>query len=237
MQQIRLSEISIDVILKDIKNIHLSVHPPTGRVRISAPARFDLDTIRIFALSKINWIRKHRTGFKKQEREAKRDYITQESHYFLGKRFLLKVIEEQAPPRVVRKHNTIELYVRKTNSAQKKQEILTTWYRQQLKQILPKYISKWEDKMDVRVSQHGIRKMKTRWGTCNRESKRIWFNLELAKKPPQCLEYIVVHEMVHLLERKHNERFKALMDKYMPQWRLYKEELNRFPLSHAEWKY
>lgn len=236
-KKISLGDIDIDVIQKNIKNVHLSVHPPTGRVRISAPERMNLDTIRLYAISKIHWIRKHQTKLRKQEREAPREYISGESHYFLGKRYLLKVVEHSMSPSVVLKHSIIELYIRKNTNTHKRQAILEEWYRKRIKEIVPKYISMYEEKMRVSVREWGIKKMKTKWGTCSITAKRIWLNLELAKKPLHCLEYVIVHEMVHLLERKHNERFIAYMDRYMSQWKAYKEELNRFPVSHAEWSY
>ena|SRR3989338_2368348 len=237
MIQIELGPMNIDVVRKNIKNVHLSVYPPKGRVRISAPNRLDLDTIRIFAISKLNWIRKQQTRFLKQDREAPREYVTREGHYYLGKRYLLKVVHRPIPAEVVLRHDTIELYVRGNASIEQKREVLNEWYRQRLKEIVPKFISKWEKAMKVSVKDFGVKRMKTKWGTCNRNAKRIWINLELAKKPIQCLEYLVVHEMVHLLERGHNERFIALMDKFSPQWRHHREELNRFPVSHAEWSY
>ena len=237
MRQIDLGNISVDVIQKNIKNIHLSVYPPTGRVRIAAPLRMDLETIRVFAISKLGWIKKQQVKFRNQQRETPREFTTRESHYFLGKRYLLKVVEADLPPVVKIKHNTLILKVRKQTSQELKQFILHNWYRQQLKELIPKYISKWEVRMKVRVAEFGVKKMKTKWGSCNRDAKRIWLNLELAKKPVECLEYIVVHEMIHLLERNHNERFIAYIDKYLPQWRHYKEELNRLPVSHADWNY
>jgi|ERR1035437_2514284 predicted metal-dependent hydrolase len=237
MQQLKLGAITVDVIQKNIKNVHLSVYPPTGRVRIAAPERMNLDTIRIYAISKLGWIKKQQTRFKNQEREAPREYITMESHYYNGKRYLLKVVEHDATPKVIMKPGRIELYVRPKTSREKKQIILEQWYRAKLKESVAEYISIWEPKMKVKVTEFGIKKMKTKWGTCNREAKRIWLNLELAKKPSQCLEYIVVHEMVHLLERKHNDRFVSFMDKFQPQWRMHKEELNRLPVSHSDWKY
>lgn len=237
MPTIDLGKFTADVELKDIKNIHLSVYPPTGRVRIAAPSRLDLETIRIFAISKLSWIKKQQTKLRNQEREAPREFTTQESHYYLGKRYLLKVLETENKPSVSIKHNKLLLQIKPNTDLTHRQIILQEWYREQLKNLVPKYITKWEEKMQVKVSEFGIKKMKTKWGTCNREVKRIWINLELAKKPLECLEYIVVHEMVHLLERNHNDRFIAYMNKFLPQWRHYKEELNRLPVSHVNWKY
>lgn len=237
MNQLQISEIKIDVIQKDIKNLHLSVYPPSGRVKISAPVRMDLETIRLYAISKLSWIRNHQSKFKNQERETSRDYVSNESHYFNGKRYLLKVIEHNEPPKVVLKHSTIELHVRPKSSIGKKQAILEDWYRLTLKEKAAHLIPKWEKRMNVSVNEIAIKKMRTKWGTCNSKKKRIWLNLELAKKPPQCLEYILVHEMVHLLEKNHNEIFIAYMNKYLPKWRSYKQELNKIPLGHVEWEY
>jgi predicted metal-dependent hydrolase len=237
MQQIKLGDIDIDVVHKDIKNLHLSVYPPSGKVRISAPLRMDLDTIRVFAVSKLGWIKKQQAKLREQEREAPREYLNRESHYYLGKRYLLKVIEHHAPPKVVLKHHTLVLYLRENTSAERSKAVLENWYRQKLKELIPPFIKKWEKIIGVEVKEFGIKKMKTKWGTCNREAGRIWLNLELAKKPLHCLEYIIVHEMVHLLERKHNEIFIAYMDKFLPQWRFYREELNKSPLRHENWSY
>ena len=237
MAQLQLGNITVDVVQKDIKNIHLSVYPPTGRVRISAPTRMDLDVIRVFAISKLSWIKKQQAKFKNQEREAPREFLNKESHYFNGKRYLLKVIEKDAAPRVELKHCKIELYVRPQTSRDKIQSVLDEWYRKQLKASLPALIESWERKINVQVNEFGVKKMKTKWGACNREAKRIWLNLELAKKPAECLEYIVVHEMVHLLERNHNDRFVSLMDEFMPKWRFYKDELKRLPVRHDDWNY
>ena len=236
IQTIDLGEIKAEVVQKDIKNIHLSVYPPNGRVKIAAPFRMDLETIRIFAISKLGWIKRQQTKLRSQEREAPREFISRESHYYLGKRYLLKVIHGDKPS-VTIKHNKLILQVKPTTSMEQRQVIMQEWYREQLKALVPNYIAKWEKIMDVRVSEFGIKKMKTKWGTCNPEVKRIWINLELAKKPLECLEYIVVHEMVHLLERNHNERFIAYMSKFLPQWKHLKEELNRLPVSHLDWEY
>jgi len=234
---INVGDIFVNVIHKDIKNVHLSVHPPQGRVTISAPLRMDLETIRLFCISKLGWIRKQQVKLKNQKREAAREYITRESHYYLGQRYLLKVVEQNTAPKVVLKHGTIELYIREGTSITKRKEILQGWYRQQLRALIPQYIAKLEKKMNIKVAEVGIRIMKTKWGTCNPKAKRIWLNTELAKKPIESIEYILIHEMVHLLERKHNETFIAYMDKFLPKWKHLREELNRSALGHVEWKY
>jgi predicted metal-dependent hydrolase len=234
-QKIVLGELTIDVLRKNIKNVHLSVHPPKGRVTISAPQRMNIETIRVYAITRLSWIRKHQVKMLLQEREAPRDFITNESHYFLGKRYLLKVFEEDKPGKIVLNHNSLDLHVRPGTVESKRKEILNEWYRQRLREIAEPLIPKWEKKMNVSVNDLGIKLMKTRWGSCSIESRRIWLNLELAKKPVECIEYIVVHEMVHLLERNHTDRFKLLMDKFMPRWRSFKDQLNRLPVGHAEW--
>lgn len=236
-ERLVIGDLSIDVFFKDIKNVHLSVHPPTGKIRMSSPLRYDLDTLRVYAISKLGWINKQRTKIQSQEREAPREFSERESHYYLGKRYLLKIIEHSSAPRVEVKHDKIELYIKKNLPASKRQSVLNEWYRERLKELVPKFIRKWEKILKVQVNEFGIKKMKTRWGTCNQKEQRIWINLELAKKPVQCLEYIIVHEMVHLLERTHNEIFITYMNKFMPQWSNYKEELNKFPVRHENWVY
>lgn len=227
----------MEVVQKDIKNIHLSVYPPVGRVRISAPLRMELDTIRVYVISKLSWIKKQREKIQSQPRETPREYIGRESHYFMGQRYLLKIIEADTPPKIEKKHRRLEMTVRPGTGTEKRKRLLENWYRSELKSILPEMIAKWEKRMGVEVKEYGIKKMKTKWGTCTREASRIWLNLELAKKPVECLEYIVVHEMVHFFERRHNARFVALMDHFLPQWRVYRDELNRLPVSHVEWGY
>lgn len=237
MQTIELGNIKIEVVQKDIKNIHLSVYPPNGAVRIAAPNRMDLDTIRVFAINKLKWIKQQQKSFQNQERETPREFISKESHYYLGKRYLLKVIEHNHSPKIELNHNTIKLFVRPNTSYQKKEKLLDEWYRNQLKSIVPKLIAKWERVIGVKSNEFGVKKMRTKWGSCNTQSKKIWLNLELAKKPIICLEYIIAHELVHLLERSHNEKFVAYMNQFMPKWRFHREELNRLPISHIKWKY
>ncbi len=238
MHQIEISNFTIDVVRKSIKNMHLSVYPPTGRVRIAAPSNIDDEAVRLFAISKLGWIKKNQRKFEKQERQSPRAYAERESHYFEGRRYLLRVTEHNSSPKVIIKSKTyIDLFVKPNTSIEQRQIILHEWYRKQLKNQIPELIEKWEKIIGVTVEDWGVKQMKTKWGTCNIEKKRIWVNLELAKKPVNCLEYIVVHEMIHLLERHHNDTFLALLDNYMPKWKLYKEELNHLPVSHGEWNY
>ncbi|MCK9858315.1 SprT family zinc-dependent metalloprotease [Paenibacillus sp. ATY16] len=237
MKQLLLGELIIDVVHKDIKNIHLSVYPPNGKVRIAAPLRMDLDTVRVYAISKLDWIRKQKEKFINQDREAPREYLNRESHYFRGKRYLLQICETNTASRVELMHSRIILYARSNAAPEKLQGILETWYRAELKVLVAELIEKWEKILQVSVEEFGVKKMKTKWGTCNPEARRIWINLELVKKPPECLEYIVVHEMVHLLERNHNDHFIAYMDQFLPNWRSLKELLNKLPVKQESWQY
>jgi predicted metal-dependent hydrolase len=234
--QIKLGDIAIDVVRKDIKNLHLSVYPPAGKVRISAPKRMTLDTIRVFAISKLAWIKKQQQKLQEQVRETPREYLDRESHYLWGKRYLFKVEEKDASAFVSLNHDKMVLHIRPGASDQQKQDSLAEWYREQLKIAVPPLISKWEPPLGVKVEKTFFQRMKTRWGSCNYRSHNIRLNTELAKKLPECLEYVVVHEMVHLLEASHNSRFVALMDQFMPKWKFYKDELSRAPLGHEDWE-
>jgi predicted metal-dependent hydrolase len=235
--QIAFGDITVDVVLKDIKNIHLSVYPPIGRVRISAPSRLSLDTIRVFAISKLDWIKQQQKKLQTQERETPREYLDCESHYLWGKRYLLKIIEGNEAPSVALNQRWMLLRVRPGTDAQKKWAIMGSWYRQQLKETVPPLIARWEPLMGAKVERFFVQRMKTKWGSCNRRSRTLRLNTELAKKPRECLEYIVVHEMAHVPEATHNARFVTLMDQFMPQWRFYRDQLNRLPVSHEDWTY
>ncbi|MEI6050677.1 MAG: SprT family zinc-dependent metalloprotease [Bacteroidota bacterium] len=232
------SQLSIDVVRKDIKNMHLAVYPPTGRVRIAVPLLVNDEAVRLFAISKIAWIRKHQRNFVTQDRQPPRQFKERESHYFQGKRFLLRIIEQNSPAKVELQTKTyIDLYLRPNSTKEQRETIINEWYRSELKKLIQPIIDKWSLQIGITVLDWQMKQMKTKWGTCNIEKKRIWINLELAKKPLYCLEYIIVHEMIHFLERHHNDRFLTLMGKYMPQWKFFKEELNRLPVSHGEWSY
>ena len=235
--RIKLGSISVDVVLKDIKNIHLSVYPPAGRVRIAAPSRMSLDTIRVFAISKLAWIHQQQKKLREQERETPREYLERESHYVWGKRYLLKLAEADGALAVELKHSRMVLQVRPGTSNEKKQAILEAWYREQIKQAALPLIAKWERLLRVRVAKVHVQHMKTKWGGCNPAARSIRLNTELARKPRECLEYIVVHEMAHLLEPTHNARFIALMDRIMPNWQLRRIQLNQLPVRHDEWTY
>ncbi len=234
----KVGGIPVDVVRKPIKNLHLSVHPPEGRVRVSAPLLLDDDAVRLAVVSKIPWIRRHQKAFAEQPRQSQREMVTGESHYFMGRRYRLNVQEQPGPSRVSPNGNSeLRMQVRPGSDRDDRERVLTEWYRGRMKSLLPDLIAEWQPVVGVEVADWGVKKMKTRWGSCNAQDRRVWLNLELAKKPPRCLEYVLVHEMVHLLERHHNERFRALMDRFMPQWRMYRDELNQTPLAHEEWAY
>ena len=234
---LQLGEILVDVVRKDIKNLHLSVLPPAGRVRIAAPLAMNADAIRIFAISKLGWIKQQQQKMRDQLRESPREYLDRESHYLWGKRYLLKVVEHDGPPRLEIDHRRILLEVRPGTSADKMDDTLSAWYRTQLRQAIPPLIARWEPVMGVKVERFFIQRMKTKWGSCSPAAGHIRLNAELAKKPKDCLEYIVVHEMVHLLEPTHNPRFVALLERFMPKWQFYRDVLNRLPVRHEQWGY
>jgi predicted metal-dependent hydrolase len=234
----RVAGISVDVVRKGIKNLHIGVYPPNGRVRVAAPQHLDDQAIRLALISRLAWIKRQQRVFIEQKRQSQREMVTGESHFYQGQRYRLNVIEENVPPSVrIANSTTIELRVRPKADRNKREAVLHAWYRSSLKETIPGLVEKWERRMDLPLSEWRIKKMKTLWGSCNPEARRVWLNLELAKKPRECLEYVLVHEMVHLLERHHNQRFVALMDQFMPQWRAFKDMLNRAPLAHEEWKY
>jgi hypothetical protein len=237
IETIDLGEFAVEVVRKDIKNIHLGVYPPIGKVRISAPQHMNLGTIRVFAISRLDWIKRHQCVMREQERETPREYVDRESHYVWGKRYLLRVVEMDMAPNVKMEHATILLRVRPKTDENKKRSIIAEWYREEVREAVPSLIAKWESLIGVNVRRIFVQHMKTKWGSCNHTAGSIRLNSELAKKPRECLEYVLVHEMVHLLEPGHNKRFNAHIDHFMPQWRLYRDELNRAPLSHENWDY
>ncbi len=236
-ETIHLGSLAVEVLRKGIKNIHLSVYPPIGRVKISAPSRMSLQTIRAYAISKLGWIREQQKKMQAQERESEREYLNRESHYVWGKRYLLKVIVHNESTGLEMDHRKLTFYVRPETSAARKEELVEEWYRERLKQAVPPLIAKWEPILGVKVGRLFIQRMKTKWGSCNPSSQNIRINTELARKPKECLEYIVVHEMTHLIEPTHNARFAALMDCYLPRWQIRRQTLNRLPVRHETWSY
>lgn len=236
-ESIDLGGIATEVIRKRIKHVHLSVYPPAGRIRISAPEHMALDTIRVFAISKLPWIKSQQRKVRAQKREAPRDYIDRESHYLWGKRYLLTVIERDGAPTIDLQHKRIVLGVRPSTSTERREELLDAWYREQLRMALPPLLEKWEALMNVKTSKVFVQRMKTKWGSCNPNSHAIRLNTDLAKKPPECLEYIIVHELAHLIEPSHNARFVSVMNLFMPKWQHYRDELNSLPVRHEDWGY
>ena len=236
---ITVSGLRVSIVRKAIKNLHLGVYPPHGRVRVAAPLAVSDAAIRLAVIGKLGWIKRQQARFKAQPRQSEREMVSGESHYFLGRRYRLRVIKQnEAPARVVlRNSSTIELQVPSETNAAQRERLLQQWYRQQLRVLVPPLLDKWKSALGVGVDDWRIKKMKTKWGACTAESRRIWLNLELAKKSVQCIEYIVVHELVHLIERHHNDRFISIMDKHLPKWRMIQQELNHAPLAHESWGY
>lgn len=233
-----INGISIDIVKKNIKNLHLAVYPPDGRVRLAVPKKTSDEKIRLFVISKTSWIKKKQKQLREQHRQTVRKYVTGESHYYKGNKYLLRVKYHSAPAKIqLNGSKYIDMYVRKDSSRDYKHKAMLEWYRSKMKEQIPNLLEKWEKKTGINIKEWRIRKMKTKWGTCNIKSKRIWLNLELAKKPDHCLEYVLVHEMIHILERHHTEKFRAYMTKFVPKWELYKDELNGQILSHEKWEY
>src|SRR5690554_4900237 len=236
--EIIVGGLHVQVIRKDIKNLHLGVHPPEGRVRVSVPEHVTDERIRLAIIDKYSWIKKQQAAFHQQPRQSGREMVTGETHYFFGKSYRLEVVEQAGKHKVELSNGSkIRLTVRPNTSTESRLKLMNEWYREQLKLVIPKLMEQWQTKVGVVADDWAVKKMKTKWGSCNIEAKRIWLNLDLAKKPPECLEYIIVHELVHLLERHHNSRFLAYMDEFMPKWRLHRDTLNKSPLSHEEWGY
>jgi predicted metal-dependent hydrolase len=233
--QLRLGDITVEVIKKDIKNVHLSVHPPTGSVRIAAPRRMNMEAIRLFAISKLPWIKQHQRKLRSQEREPARDYIDRESHYVWGKRYLLRLVEISGPPRVELRPRALALHCRTDLPQEKRAAALEAWYRQQLKAAVSVLLQKWQPLLGVTASRFFVQRMKTKWGSANPARRTIRLNTELAKKPLESLEYVVVHELSHFISARHDHRFIATLDRHLPQWRAIRERLNTSALPHEEW--
>ena len=230
-----LGGVTVDVERKDIKNVHLSVYPPTGRVRIAAPTRMSMDTIRVFAISKLGWIRRQQGKVLSQARETPREYLERESHYVWGKRYLLKIVDHHGAPSVELTPRWLVLKLRPGTPEARRFAVLEDWYRGLLKAAVPPLIAKWEPLLGVKVDRVFVQRMKTKWGSCSAETRGIRVNTDLARKPPECLEYIVVHEMAHLVAPTHSTRFVEIMDRAMPSWRHLRDQLNRLPVRHEDW--
>ncbi|MCF2909924.1 M48 family metallopeptidase [Pseudoalteromonas sp. DL2-H2.2] len=230
--------IEVELNRKAIKNIHLSVLPPNGRVRLSIPIETSEQKIRLAIVNKLAWIKKQQADFAGQARQSIREMVNGECHYLWGRKYRLKLTEAKGRYSVTAKGNCrLELAASQTTSIDNKLKLLNRFYRDEMQRTLEKLLPQWEKKLGVSADSLNIKKMKTKWGSCNIQAKRIWLNLELAKKPPECLEFILAHELVHLLERHHNERFRALMDKHMPNWRERRDLLNSLPLAYEDWSY
>jgi len=236
---IKIGELDIHLTRKDIKNLHISVMPPDGQVRVSAPDTMTDTAIRMAVIHRIPWIRRQQAAFAKQERQSTREMVNGETHYLWGKRYRLEVIEldDLKSQTVKLKSGKLILTVNKGLSDEVKIKLLSEYYRGRLKARAPDLIDKWSKKTDVTINSWQIQKMKTKWGSCNVEEGNIRLNLDLAKKPLPCLEYIILHELLHFKERQHNDRFKALLDIYMPDWRSRRDLLNQMPLNQENWKH
>jgi predicted metal-dependent hydrolase len=226
--QVSISDLTIEVVRKNIKHIHLAVYPPQGRVRVAAPTWTSDDAVRIFAIARLPWIRRQQSKFQQQERQTPREYVSGETHYLQGRRYRLRFIPSEHG--AVELQRSLLLYAPAKSSVQERETLLYDWYRARLKSQIPELIVKWSALMDVSTVQWGVKRMKTKWGSCNAEARRIWLNLELAKKPYHCLEYVIVHELAHFSERHHNDRFRLLLDQHLPLWQRYRDELNQAPL-------
>lgn len=236
--QITVSGLPVRIVRKDIKNLHLGVYPPNGKVRVAAPLAVSDEAVRRAVIGKLRWIRRQCARFEGQARQSPREYVSGESHFFLGRRYRLRLVRSPGRARVVLpNHKRLELHVPAQFTVQQRHRAIQEWYRQELRALIPPLMEKWQERLGVGPSEWGIRKMKTRWGSCKPESSKVWLNLELAKKPVQCLEYIIAHELTHLLERNHNDRFISILNQHMPGWRTHRDLLNSEPLAHEEWRY
>ncbi len=234
---IQVHNLTVEVVRKSIKNLHLGVYPPEGRIRVAAPLAVSDDAVRRAVIGKLGWIKRQQANFRAQSRQGKREMIDGESHYFQGQRYRLRVVEALGRPKVILNKSRLELHVRPQATTEERERLLQRWYRTRLKELVTPLIKKWQPVVGAEPAAWGIRKMKTKWGSCNTEASRICLNLELAKKPVSCVEYILVHELVHLQERHHNDHFRALMSAAMPHWQTQREELNHAPLGSETWDY
>lgn len=228
---LELAGLAVEVVRKPIKNLHLGVYPPDGRVRIAAPERMPMDAIRLFAIGKLPWIRRQQTRLRTQPRDVQPEYIERESHYLWGRRYLLRIVEADSAPAVRVRARTLDLRVRPGTSGAQRGEIMQAWYRGQLRQAVEPLLEKWQPLLRVKARRIHVQLMKTKWGGCNPNLRSVRLNTELARKPPECLEYILVHELAHLREASHGPRFIALLDGALPQWREVRDVLNQLPLG------
>lgn len=232
-----IADIPVELVRKDIENLHLAVYPPDGRVRLAAPKEVNEQTLELFVISKIHWIRTQQRKFAVQNRQTPRQYINRETHYFFGKKYLLRVHEDDPKHRaatvLIKTKTYMELYIRSEASLYTKREVVKEWYRTELKKVLAELVPKWEKILDVKANEVNVKSMRTKWGSCNPDLGKILINLEMTKKPIECIEYVVAHELVHLIERTHNQNFRAHLDKFLPNWKQIREELNRLPVGEV----
>jgi predicted metal-dependent hydrolase len=233
---IQIGELSIRLTKKDVRNVHLSVYPPDGRVTLTAPTTTRVDVARAYAISKLSWIREQQQKLRNQARETPREFIERVSHHLWGRRHLMTVAYREGKPAVSLDQRRITLTVRPGTNRAKRQRVIHEWHKSLLHSVVPQLISKWEPKLKVTVSAYFLQRMKTKWGSCNHRAGHIRLNTELVKKPKDLLEYVVVHEMTHLLEPTHSPRFVALLDTSYPSWRQARAELNELPLAAEVWK-
>ena len=235
-EAIRIGDLVISMTRKEFKHVHLSVHPPGGRVTLAAPLGPRSEVARAYAISRLDWIRAQQAKLRAQAREPARQFVGRESHYLWGRRYLLDIVEKDAKPFVHLSHRRITLNVRPYSDRAKREGVMHEWHKPLLHVAVPTLIRKWEAKLSVTVSAYFLQRMKTKWGSCNPTAANIRLNTELVKKPKDLLEYVVVHEMLHLREPTHSERFIGLLDRYYPPWREARAELNELPVSAEVWK-
>jgi predicted metal-dependent hydrolase len=231
-----VSGLRVSVVRKAIRNLHLGVYPPDGRIRVAAPLAVSDAAVRVAVIGKLPWIKRQRASFERQVRESQREMVSGESHYYRGRRYRLQIAETDGTPRVeLRGHHALVLHVRPEWTTEDRERLLQRWYRDRLREITSRLLARWQEQLGVEASAWGIKRMKTKWGSCNAKAGRVWLNLELIKKPPACLEYVLVHELTHLLVAKHDDRFLSLMDRHLPSWRHRRNELNAAPLAKETW--
>ena len=234
--QVVVSGIPVQIVRKPIKNLHLGVYPPNGRVRVAAPLRINDSAVRLAVVDRLRWIKRQQARFGSQNRESEREMVTGESHYVFGRRYRLHIIQDELKRGVTSKNRSrLELRVPSSAGRSRRERILRKWYRELLREAVPPLLAKWQIILGVTCPDWRIRRMKTKWGSCSAQTGRIWLNLELAKKPVQCLEYVIAHELTHLIERHHNDHFIAVLDRHLPQWRAHRTKLNSGPLAYEKW--
>lgn len=234
-EMIELGDVLVTLTRKDVKHVHLTVHPPTGRVTLVTPNLTRTEVARAYVISKLAWIRNQRIKLEAQAREAPRQFVERESHYLWGRRYLLSITEADDKPSVKLGHRRLTLQVRPGSSPEKRAAVVHEWHKSLMHSVVPDLVAKWGDKLGVEASGYFLQRMKTKWGSCNPARRHIRLNTELVKKPKDLLEYVVVHEMAHLLEPSHNDRFQAILDRHWPQWRESRAELNALPLTSESW--